>query len=204
MYPKTVFYDCLIPKAFKHTMKFLFDIFPLLLFFVAYKLYGIYVATAVAIVASFVQTGYFWMKHRRFETSHLVTLGLVVVFGGATLIFHNEAFIKWKFSIINWLFGAAFLFSQIIGNKPLIKRMLESQVTLPDFVWRRLNTVWALYFLFFGFANLYVMHYYDTDTWVDFKTFGNLALTVVLLFGQGIYMYRHLKHAPVPSNTDQK
>ena len=178
-------------------MKFLFDFFPLLLFFAAYKLYDIYVATAVAIVASFVQTGYFWAKHRRFETTHLITLGLVVVFGGATLIFHNEAFIKWKFSIVNWLFGVVFLFTHVVGNKPLVKRLMESQVSLPDHAWRHLNMSWIVYFMFLGFANLYVMHYYDTDTWVDFKTFGNLAMTGLLVIGQGFYMYRHLKQAQV-------
>lgn len=182
-------------------MKLLFDFFPLLLFFIAFKLYDIFVATAVAIAASFAQAGYFWMKHRRFETSHLVTLGLVVVFGGATLIFHNEEFIKWKFSIINWLFGLAFLLTQYIGKKPLLKRMLESQAALPEYAWRRLNMSWVVYFMSLGFANLYVMQNYDTDTWVDFKTFGNLGMTALLIIGQGFYMYRHLKHEQLPSDS---
>jgi intracellular septation protein len=183
-------------------MKFLFDFFPLLLFFAAFKIYDIYVATAVAIVASFVQTGYFWAKHRRFETTHLITLGLVVVFGGATLIFHNEEFIKWKFSIVNWMFGVVFLFTQVVGNKPLVKRMLESQVSLPDHAWRRLNMSWVVYFMLLGFANLYVMHNYDTDTWVEFKTFGNLAMTGLLVIGQGFYLYRHMKQAQVQAHNN--
>jgi intracellular septation protein len=183
-------------------MKFLFDFFPIILFFAAYKLYGIYVATAVAIAASFIQTGFFWVKHRRFEKTHLITLALVVVFGGATLIFHDETFIKWKFSIVNWLFGLGFLFTQFVGDKPLIKRMLESQVTLPDFVWRRMNSAWMSYFMLLGFANLYVMHYYDTDTWVDFKTFGNFAATGLLILGQGFYMYRHLKQAQLQNSEN--
>ena len=185
-------------------MKFLFDFFPIILFFIAYKLYGIYVATAVAIAASFVQTGYFWVRHRRFETSHLITLGLVVVFGGATLLLHDETFIKWKVSIINWLFAAAFLFTHYIGDKPLLKRMMASQVTLPEHAWRRLNMSWVIYFLFFGFANLYVMHHFDTDTWVDFKTFGNISLTILLIIGQGFYMYRYLKHAPASTNISKE
>lgn len=183
-------------------MKFLFDFFPIILFFVAYKMYDIYVATAVVIVAAFVQAGVFWAKHRRFETTHLVTLGLVVVFGGATLILRDESFIKWKFSIVNWMFGLAFLLTHFIGDKPLIKRLLGSQISLPDFVWRRLNSIWTAYFMFLGFANLYVMHYYDTDTWVDFKTFGNLAMTALLIIGQGFYLYRHLKHAPIQNNRN--
>jgi len=184
-------------------MKFLFDFFPILLFFAAFKLYGIYVATAVAIAASFVQSGYFWAKHRRFETIHLVTLGMVVVFGGATLIFHNDAFIKWKFSIVNWLLGAVFLFTHYIGDKPLLKRALESQIALPEFVWRRLNMAWVVYFMFLGFANLYVMQHFDTDTWVSIKTFGDLALTVLLTLGQGFYMYRYLKLAPLPTDNNK-
>ena len=182
-------------------MKFLIDFSPILLFFAAYKLYGIYVATAVVIVASFIQTGYFWVKHKRFENMHLITLGLVVVFGGATLIFHDEAFIKWKFSIVNWLFGAAFLFTHYIGNKPLLKRVLDSQIILPDFVWRRLNMGWVIYFMFLGFANLYVMQQFDTDTWVNIKTFGDLGLTILLMLGQGVYMYRYLKLVPIADNN---
>lgn len=185
-------------------MKFLFDFFPILLFFAAFKLYGIYVATSVAIAASFVQTGYFWLKHRRFESMHLITLGLVVVFGGATLIFHNDTFIKWKFSIVNWLFGAVFLFTHYLGDKPLLKRALGSQISLPDFVWRRLNMVWVVYFMFLGFANLYVMQHFDTDTWVSIKTFGDLALTVLLTLGQGVYMYRYLKPATVPADNHKQ
>jgi intracellular septation protein len=183
-------------------MKLIVDFFPILLFFAAFKFYGIYAATAVAIGASLVQTAYFWAKHRRFESLHLITLAMVVVFGGATLIFHDDAFIKWKFSMVNWLLGAVFLFTHYVGDKPLLKRMLESQISLPDFVWRRMNMVWIVYFLFLGFANLYVMQHFDTDTWVDIKTFGDLALTILLTLGQGFYMYRYLKPAQVSTNNN--
>jgi len=99
-------------------MKFLFDFFPILLFFIAYKIYGIYAATAVAIIASFAQVGLFWFKHRRFETTHLITLGIIVIFGGATLLLQDEMFIKWKPTILNWLLGLGFLGSQFIGGNP--------------------------------------------------------------------------------------
>ncbi|WP_455204477.1 septation protein A [Kaarinaea lacus] len=177
-------------------MKFLVDFFPIILFFVAYKLYDIYVATAVAIVASFAQCGYFWLKHRRLETMHLVTLALVVVFGGATLLLRDESFIKWKFSIVNWLFGFAFLFTHYIGDKPLVKRLIGHQISLPETVWRRLNMSWVVYFMALGFANVYVMFNFDTDTWVNFKTFGNIGMTLALIAGQGVYMYKHMKHQP--------
>ena len=174
-------------------MKFLFDLFPLILFFVAYKMYDIYVATAVVIVATFVQLVYFWLKHRRLEKMHLVTLVLVVVFGGATILLQDEAFIKWKFSVVNWIFGLAFLGSQYIGEKNLIQRMLDKQITLPSHVWTRLNTSWVIYFLSLGFINIYVMYNFDTDTWVNFKTFGNIGFTLVLIAGQGWYMHKYLR-----------
>jgi len=127
-------------------MKFLFDFFPILLFFIAYKLEGIFVATAVAIAASFLQVGLYWLKHRRFETSHLVTLVLIAVFGGLTLFLQDEAFIKWKPTVINWLFAAVFIGSQYIGKKTIVERMMGTSLTLPDFVWVRLNASWAIFF----------------------------------------------------------
>ncbi|MDO9371777.1 MAG: septation protein A [Gammaproteobacteria bacterium] len=177
-------------------MKFLFDLFPILLFFVAYKFYGIYVATAAAIAASFVQVGVFWLKHRRFETMHLVTLALIVVFGGATLLLHDEMFIKWKPSVLNWLFGAAFLVSQLVSDKNLAQRMLGANISLPAAVWTRLNLSWAVFFIAVGFANLYVVYYFDTDTWVNFKLFGIVGLTLVFVILQAIYLSRHVQNIP--------
>jgi intracellular septation protein len=127
-------------------MKFLLDFFPVLLFFIAYKLDGIYTATAVGIAASFVQVGVHWFMHRRFVTSHIVTLVLIVVFGGLTLFLQDEAFIKWKPTILNWLFGAVFLGSQFIGEKNLVQRIMGANIALPEEIWRRLNLIWALFF----------------------------------------------------------
>ena len=173
-------------------MKFLYDFFPILLFFIAYKVYGIYAATVVAIVAAFAQSGLFWLKHRRFEKMHLVTLALIVVFGGATLILHDEMFIKWKPSVLNWLFGVVFLGSQFIGRKTLVERMMGANVTLPGPVWGRLNISWGLFFIALGFINLYVVYSFDTDTWVNFKMFGMLGLTLVFVVGQSFYLMRHM------------
>ncbi|MCK5640666.1 MAG: septation protein A [Gammaproteobacteria bacterium] len=141
-------------------MKFLSDFFPILLFFIAYKLYGIYVATAVAIASSFVQVGVHWLKHRRFENMHLITLGLLVVLGGATLILQDKAFIMWKPTAINWLFAVVFLGSMFIGKKPLVERMMSHAVEAPSGVWMRLNISWVLFFIAMGFANLYVANFY--------------------------------------------
>jgi len=175
-------------------MKFLFDFFPILLFFIAYKLDGIFTATAVAIAASFLQVGLYWFRHRRFETSHLVTLALIAVFGGLTLFLQDETFIKWKPTVINWLFGAVFIGSQYIGKKTIVERMMGASLTLPDFVWYRLNMAWALFFIALGFANWYVMANFDTDTWVNFKMFGMIGLTLVFLVAQGFYLTKYLQN----------
>jgi intracellular septation protein len=177
-------------------MKLLFDLFPILLFFVAYKLHDIYVATAVAIVASFVQVGWFWWRHRRLETMHLVTLGLIAVLGGATLWLHNEDFIKWKPTVVNWLFGAAFLGSQFIGRKPLVERMMGAAISVPAAIWLRLNLSWASFFLLLGAANLYVVYHFDTDTWVNFKLFGMMGLTLAFMVVQAFYLARHIQTEP--------
>ena len=173
-------------------MKFLYDFFPILLFFIAYKMYGIYAATVVAIVASVIQVGTFWLKHRRFENMHLVTLGLIVVLGGATLWLQDERFIKWKPTLVNWLFGLAFLGSQFIGKKPLVERMMSAAVQLPNEIWGRLNLIWVIFFVFMGVANLYVVYNYDTDTWVNFKLFGMMGLTFAFVIAQAFYLARHM------------
>ena len=174
-------------------MKFLFDFFPVILFFVAFKLYGIFTATAVAIAASFIQVGFFWFKHRRFETMHLVTLGIIVIFGGATLLFKDEMFIKWKPTVLNWLFALAFFGSHFIGNKPIVQRMMASAITLPASIWHRLNIVWTIFFIVIGFANIYVAYNFDTATWVDFKVFGILGLTLAFVVIQSFFIARHVK-----------
>lgn len=174
-------------------MKLLYDFFPILLFFVAYKAYDIYVATAVAIVAAFAQTGLYWLKHRRFENTHLITLGLLVVFGGLTLILHDPVFIKWKPTLVNWLFGIGFLGSQFIGEKPLVERMMGHAVTLPARVWSRLNWAWTWFFFAMGALNLYVAYNFSEETWVNFKLFGMLGITVIFVVAQSLYLSRHLE-----------
>ena len=173
-------------------MKLLFDFFPIILFFAAYKIYGIYVATVVAIVAALVQVGFSWFKNRKVENMHLVTLALIVVLGGATLYLQDERFIKWKPTIVNWLFGLAFLGSQLIGKYTFIERMMKEKIRLPKVIWRRLNLSWALFFFVLGFANLFVIYNYDTDTWVNFKLFGMLGLTLVFVVLQALVLSRFI------------
>jgi len=175
-------------------MKFMFDMFPVLLFYIAYKFSGdnFFIATAVIIPASFLQVGLYWRKHRRVETMHVVVLGLVVIFGGLTLILHDAEFLKWKVSIVNWLFGAAFLISQFIGDKCLVERMLATSISVPKPVWLRLNTGWGVFSLAMGFLNLYVFKHFDDATWVNFKVYGLIGLTIVFVVLQAFYLARHI------------
>lgn len=177
-------------------MKLFYDFFPILLFFVAFKIGGIYIATGVAIAATFLQVGLFWVRHHRFERMHLVTLLIIVVFGGLTIGLRDEVFIKWKPTILNWLFAVAFLGSQILGRKPLVQRMLETNITLPSAVWPRLNLIWTAFFLALGGANLYVAYHFDTDTWVNFKLFGMMGITVAFVVAQALYLARHMADEP--------
>ena len=181
-------------------MKFLFDFFPILLFFIAYKVFDIYVATAVAILSSFVQVIWFWLQYRRLEKMHLITLVMITVLGGATLILQDETFIKWKVSVVNWLFGIVFFGSQFIGEKPIVQRMMEASVELPQKVWGRLNIAWSLFFISTGFLNLYVAYHFDTDTWVDFKMFGMIGLTVLFILIQSLFIGRYIKE-PLEENS---
>ncbi len=173
-------------------MKLLFDFFPILLFFIAYKVSDIYVATGVAIAASFIQVGIAWLKTRKIEPMHLLTLVIIVVFGGLTLYLQDEQFIKWKPTVINWLFGIVFLASQWLGEKTMIERMMSASLSLRSEIWRRLNLSWTLFFFILGGVNRFVMYTFDTATWVNFKLFGMLGLTFLFVILQSFYLSRHL------------
>jgi len=174
-------------------MKFLLDFFPIVFFFIAFKMYDIYVATAVLIIASLLQTCSHWLMHRRFEKMHVITLVLVSVFGGLTLMLQDEMFIKWKPTVINWLFAVAFIGSQFIGKKSIIQRMMGDHMVLPANIWLHLNIAWTLFFIALGIANLYVAYNFDTETWVNFKLFGLLGLTFVFVIAQSLYVARFIK-----------
>ena len=173
-------------------MKLLFDFFPVVAFFVAYKLFDIYVATGVAIVATLLQVAVSWYRARKVATMQLVTLAIIIIFGGLTLFLQDEQFIKWKPTVINWLFGAAFLLSQLIGDRTAIERLMGANLSLPKTVWGRLNLGWGGFFFAMGAANLYVMTYFDRDTWVNFKLFGMLGLTLVFVVCQAVYLSRYM------------
>jgi len=183
--------DYFIPH-YSAFMKQLLEFFPIILFFIAYKAYDIYIATAVIIVATVLQVLYAWFKYRKVETMQLITLGLVVVFGGATIYLHDEQYLKWKFSIIEWLFGLVFLGSHFLGERTFIERMMSNNLTLPKPIWKRLNFSWASFFISVGFINVYVMFNFNTDDWVTFKTFVAPALMVLFLIVQMIFLYKYI------------
>jgi intracellular septation protein len=174
-------------------MKFLFDLFPVILFFAAFKLFDIYVATAVAIAATFLQIGWLKWKRRKVDTMMWVTLVIIVVFGGATLALHDETFIKWKPTVLYWLFGAVIAGGELLFRKNLIRAMLGEQVRLPDAAWTRLNWSWAGFFVFMGAANLYVAFNFSTDTWVNFKLFGGMGLMLLFVLLQAAFLARHIE-----------
>ena len=174
-------------------MKFLFDLFPIILFFIAFKLQGIYAATAVAIAASFAQIGWLWLRGRKIDMMLWVSLAIVVVFGSATLLLHDETFIKWKPTVLYWMFACVLSGSALFFRKNLIRSMLGEQMQLPDAAWAKLNFSWVGFFACMGLLNLYVAFNYSTDTWVDFKLFGGMGLMLAFVIGQGLFLAKYVE-----------
>lgn len=181
-------------------MQLLFDFFPVIAFFVAYKLTDIYVATGVIIVAVLAQTAIQWVRHRKVSSMALISGALVLVFGGLTLAIHDKAFIQWKVTVVNWLFAAGFLATQFFGERTLIERMLGENVKLERAVWRTLNLIWSAFFLILGALNLYVAYNFDENVWVNFKLFGVLGLTLAFALGQGLWIASKVP-ADAPADT---
>ena len=184
-------------------MRLFFDFLPILLFFVVYKLYGIYPATATAIVATAVLIAGFWLRFRRVEKAHLLTLAIVTLFGGATLLFHDPTFIKWKPTVAYWLFGLGFLGSQFISRTNLTERMMGQALSAPAAVWTRLNYAWGLFFIAMGGLNLYVAYNFSENAWVNFKLFGSLGLTLLFIVAQGLYLARVAEHKEPPAPGEE-
>ncbi|MDA3869651.1 MAG: septation protein A [Gammaproteobacteria bacterium] len=196
-------------------MKLLIDFFPIILFFISYHQASFLVENTfigglldptkselitATIVASFIQVGYHWLRTRKFEKMHLFSLALITVLGGLTIMFGNPDFVKWKPTVLNWLFAAVFFISFFIGEKTLVERAMGNQIELPQHIWNRLNIAWVVFFLVSGAANLYVAFFYALDMteklrmdmWVDFKLFGLMGLTLIFIILQAIYLTRHI------------
>jgi intracellular septation protein len=173
-------------------MQMLADYLPLILFFVAFKWQGIYVATAVAIVASIIQIAWLRIKRGRVEVIHWLSLAIIVIFGGATLALHDDTFIRWKPTVLYGLFGAILAVGRIGFRKNLLTYLMKG-VVLPEPVWARLTWAWVGFFAFMGAANLYVAYSYPLDTWVNFKVWGGIGLFLVFAVVQGFWLSRYLQ-----------
>ncbi len=173
-------------------MKLLFDMFPVILFFIAFKMGDIFVATGVAIAASLAQIA--WLKLRRHPVENMqwVSLGIIVVFGGMTLVLHDETFIKWKPTVLYAAFAIALLVGRYMMGRNLITAMMGKQVRLPEPVWDRLNIAWVVFFVVLAVLNLVFAFRFSTDVWVNFKLFGSLGLTVLFVIAQAFYFSRHV------------
>ncbi len=201
-------------------MKFLFDLFPVILFFAAFKVaegnpegaaalasgllagFGgtvaaaqapILISTAVAILATFGQVGWLTLRGKKVDTMLWVSLAIIVVFGGATLLLRDETFIKWKPTVLYWLFGMTLLISAVLFRKNLIRSLMAQQVTLPEPVWTQLNAAWIGFFTFMGFANLFVAFSFPTNVWVNFKLFGGMGLMLAFVIAQGMFLSRYIE-----------
>jgi intracellular septation protein len=215
-------------------MKLLFDFFPIILFFVSYYqasflventfigqlidlekpefITATIIATGIAIIASFIQVAAHWFNTHKFERMHIFSLVLITVLGSITIFLGNPAFIQWKPTVLNWLFAGVFLGSMYVGEKPIIQRMMAEHIQLPTSVWSTLNLAWVVFFFISGAANLYVAFYYNLDasaetrmdTWVNFKLFGLMGLTIAFVFLQAIYLSRHISEDDLEKKSNDK
>lgn len=186
--------------------KLLFDLFPLLLFFVAYRLADIYTATAVAMVASVGQLLWLKLRGKAIEMMHWVNLFIIMVFGGATLWLQSEVFIMWKPTVLYWMFGVVLAGGLLLFRRNLLQQLMNAtgQLKLPDPVWTRLAWAWSLFFILMGAVNLFVAFsgWFTEAQWVSFKVFGLFGLMLVFVIGQSLYLAKHLEHdnTVTPSN----
>jgi intracellular septation protein len=173
-------------------MKFLFEVFPVALFFVAIQIWDIFVATGVAIAATFVQVGWLVARRKKVPTMLWSSLVIIVVFGGLTLYLRDKTFILWKPTVLYWLFGAVLAGGALLGRN-LVRALLSEQMALPEPVWRRLNWIWVVFFAFMGALNLYVAYNYSEKIWASFKLFGGIGLMLVFVVAQSAFLAKYIE-----------
>ncbi|OUR79989.1 septation protein IspZ [Colwellia psychrerythraea] len=183
-------------------MQLFIEYFPLLVFFIINSIAGIYWATGSLIVAAFVQIFYYKIKKEKIPAKQWIIFGLIVVFGGLTIYLQNDAFLKWKVTIINAFFAGALLVSNTFFKKNIIKEFLAESLSLPDNIWSRLNLAWAMFFLFCSGLNYYIAFNYDLDTWVNFKVFGLTGLMFLFSITSILFLYKYLPLEEDESNAD--
>ena len=169
-------------------MQILIDFLPIIVFFGTYKFAGMFAATGALMAAMAFQIAVQWFRQGMVNKMLLASGVLVGIFGGITLLFRNPIFIQWKPTIVNWLFAAVFLGSRFIGDRTVTERMMGHAIELDAAMWRQLNLMWTGNFTFLGAANLYVLYNYDESTWVNFKLFGMLGLTLVMALAQALWI----------------
>ena len=173
-------------------MKVLSDLLAVILFFLAYTFTkDIFLATAVAIVIGVIQAAIMWWKHKKLDTMQWVSLVLIVVLGGATILFQNDSFIKWKPTALFW-FGALALLIGHLFKKNALKSMMGKEIQLPNIVWQRLTIIWVVFLVFMGIVNIVVAYTFSQEFWVNYKLFGSMALMFLFILGQGVYLSRYL------------
>lgn len=203
-------------------MKFLFDVFPVLLFFIAFKwgesnpamaqewvqhflsgfiadgktpveVAAVIFATAITLLASVLQISYLLLNRVKVDAMLWVSFITIMVFGGATIYFHSETFIKLKPTVLYWCYGGALLLSQLIFKKNLIKAAMSAQVQLPESVWSRLGLVWIAYFTLMGLANLFVAQQFSTSTWATFKLVSLVGIMPAFIIGQSLFLSKYIE-----------
>ncbi|MEM7282795.1 MAG: inner membrane-spanning protein YciB [Pseudomonadota bacterium] len=181
-------------------MSFLLDIFPLAVFFVAYKLQGAIFATGALVVAVLLQTLIYWLKTKEVKKMHMATAVLAVVFGGITIALGDPRFIQWKFTVVYWLFAVVFLTSTLWSKKPLVQTMLETvlkesgngEVDIPSSVWHRMNSLWVTMFFVLGAVNIYVLRNFSMDAWTNFKVFWSTAAFFLFIVANIVWLFKYL------------
>jgi intracellular septation protein len=186
-----------VNKSDNHPMKFLFDLFPVILFFVAFKFADIYTATIVAMIATIAQILWVYYRHRKIDATQWTSLVLIVVLGALTIFLQDKTFIQLKPTALYWFFAAGLFISAQFFNKNWIQVLMGKQVTLKENTarntWSQLNLAWSIFFFVMGGLNLYVAFQFSEDTWVNFKLFGTTALLIVFVIAQGFWLSKHME-----------
>lgn len=203
-------------------MKFLFDLFPVILFFITLKvaekaasaslilakiltvlgiattvkpsLVPIMLATIAVIIGSIIQIIWAKLHYKKVDNTLWLSALLVTVLGGMTLYFQNDAFIKWKPTLLYWTFSVVLIGANLFAKKNIIKNMMGKEISLPETIWNKLNIAWAIFFTGLGALNLYVAFNYSIDTWASFKLFGTMVLMFVFIIGQSLAINKHIIH----------
>jgi intracellular septation protein len=195
---------CLRNKKEKVSMKVFFDLFPVILFFVAFKLSDIFIATATAIGATIAMIIYSKVRHGKVEKMLMINGLVISILGGITLLLHDKTFIMWKPTVLYWLFAGALFISNVFFKKNLIRQMMDKMLNPPETVWNKLNLVWVVFLIALGFLNIYVFKNYDEDTWVNFKLFGVTSMMFIFMMVQTFMLKDYLIEQPEAETTEKK